>query len=84
MLAVTGENAMRAQYFLLLSGIAFSHPALSAELKSTNATGKTEAAATSRTDAARRASADDDWMRSRPARKNRVYYSFPPSAKRME
>lgn len=75
---------MRAQYFLLLSSIALSHPALSAETKSaTNAAGKTDTATTSRTDVARRASADDDWMRSRPARKNRVYYSFPPSAKRM-
>jgi hypothetical protein len=31
----------------------------------------------------RSVNANDDWMRGRPARKNRVYYTFPPSPKRM-
>jgi hypothetical protein len=74
---------MRAQYFLLLSSIALSSPALAAEPKSAANANRPEGAAISRADAARSASANDDWMRSRPARKNRVYYTFPPSAKRM-
>jgi len=73
---------MRTQHFLLLGSIALSSPALAAESKSTtHANIKPEGGATA--GAARSTAANDDWMRGRPACKNRVYYTFPPSAKRM-
>jgi hypothetical protein len=73
---------MRTQYLLLMSSIALSNAAFAVDPKSavdppSKAVG--EAISNSET---RSVTANDDWKRGRPARKNRVYYTFPPSAKR--
>lgn len=74
---------MRTQHILLLS-IALSIPAMAAEPKSpSNAIGKSGDQATSRADAAKSTATNDEVTPIRPARKNRVRYTFPPSAKRM-
>jgi hypothetical protein len=74
---------MRTQHLLLMSSIALSISAFAAEPKSAaNPPSKAGGEAISNS-GSRSVTANDDWMRSRPARKNRVHYTFPPSAKRM-
>jgi len=75
---------MRTQHLLLLSSIALSGQAMTAEPKSAaNTTIKPRSEASSRADAARSAAASEELIQPRPARKNRVHYTFPPPAKRM-
>jgi hypothetical protein len=74
---------MRSQHLLLMSSIALSISAFAAEPKSAAApAGKAAGEAISSSET-RSVTANDDWIRDRPARKNRVHYTFPPSAKRM-
>jgi hypothetical protein len=71
------ENAMRTQHLLLLSSIVLSGPVLAAEPKPTaDVNGKSGA------DAAKSTGANDEMMQERTSRKDRVRYTFPPSAKR--
>lgn len=79
----TEEQAMRTQHLLLLSTIALSSQALAAEPKpAAQANGKPGVEGPSKPDAARNAAASDE-LQILPTRKNRVRYTFPPSAKRM-
>jgi hypothetical protein len=75
---------MRTQHLLLLSSIVLSGPMLAAEPKPpANADGKPGAEAISGAAAARSTGANDEMMQDRPPRKDRVRYTFPPSAKHM-
>jgi hypothetical protein len=75
---------MRTQHLLLWSSIALSSPALAAESRSAaDVDAKPPGEAVSRTDAARKAQADDETMKNAPARKNRVRQTYPPAAKHL-
>jgi len=73
---------MRIQHLLLLSSIAVACPGVAAEPKPT-ANGKPPVAGSSKSEAPGNAIAGDKPAPVRPAQKNRVHYTFPPSAKRM-
>ena len=79
---LTKEEAMRMQHLLLLSSIVVSSGGLAAESKqAAQDNGKPDGL--SRSDTARNTALSDELTQLRPARKNRVHYSFPPSTKRM-
>jgi hypothetical protein len=73
---------MRIQHLLLLSSIAVAAPGLAGEPKPT-ANGKPQGAGSAKTEAPGNAIAGDKPAPARPAQKDRVHYTFPPSAKRM-
>ncbi len=73
---------MRIQHLLLLSSIAVACPGVAAEQKAT-ANGKTQVEGSAKSEAAGNAITSDKPTPVRPAQKNRVHYTFPPSAKRM-
>lgn len=79
---LTKEQAMRMQHLLLLSTIVVSSEVLAAESKqAAQDSGKPDGI--SRSEPARNTALSDELTQLRPARKNRVHYSFPPSTKRM-
>jgi hypothetical protein len=73
---------MRIQHLLLLSSIAVAAPGLAGEPKPI-AKGKPAVAGGAKSEAPGNAIAGDKPTPVRPAQKNRVHYTFPPSAKRM-
>ena len=72
---------MRIQHLLLLSTIAVAGPVLAAEPKP-DGSGKTGTKGSSKSEPTGHTAAGENRIPNRSAQKDRVHYTFPPSAKR--